>query len=156
MDLKEIKRLIDIVETAKVSHFSIETDGTKIEIKKELSQTISQPTSVILPQQQVATNNQLTETISQTPTPVEEKNDPKLIPITSQMVGTCYIAANPESEPYVKVGTHVEVGNVICLIEAMKLFNEIQSEHTGTIEKICVQNGSPVEYGQDLFLLRIE
>ena len=77
-----------------------------------------------------------------------------LTPITAQMVGTYYSSPNPDSPAFVKVGDQISNGQVICIIEAMKLFNEIESEVQGVVEKICVNNGDPVEFGQTLFLVR--
>ena len=70
------------------------------------------------------------------------------------MVGTFYTSSNPETPAYVKVGDSVKEGQVVCIIEAMKIFNEIESEFSGIIEKVCVENSTPVEYGQELFLIR--
>lgn len=150
MDLKEIKRLIEMVEYAKISHFSIEYDNKKIEIKKE-SMPILSPSSVVM------------SPVSVPSTPVESSlqsdrlpdHDPLLIPIKSQMVGTFYTSPSPDSPAFVKVGDRIEIGKVVCIIEAMKLFNEIESEISGVVEKVCVSNAESVEYGQDLFLVRI-
>lgn len=148
MDLREIKRLVQMVEEAKISHFSIEVDNMKIEIKKEAPQGVFVPNPV-LPAQSV-----VPAVASPVPSPVPAKDD-KLVAITSQMVGTFYTSSSPESGPYVKVGDRIEAGQVVCIVEAMKLFNEIESEVAGVVEKICLANASPVEYGQELFLIRI-
>ena len=154
MDLKEIKRLIALIENANISHFSIEEDGTKIELKKEFSNS-PQPTSVVLPQTQApAIAPTLPSSEQDAPTETTKSNTNGLTPIKSQMVGTFYAASSPDSPPFIKVGDTVENGQVICVIEAMKLFNEIESETTGIIEEICVKNGDPVEFGQPLFLVR--
>lgn len=150
MDIKEIKRLIGLVEDADISHLSIEQDGVKIKIKKEL---ISNVASVVVPQAPVAA----------APAPVAPAAAPAapapddtagLTPIKAQMVGTFYSSPNPESPAFVKVGDAISNGQVICIIEAMKLFNEIESEVSGVIEKVCVSNGDPVEFGQTLFYVR--
>jgi acetyl-CoA carboxylase biotin carboxyl carrier protein len=157
VDLKEIKRLITIVEEAKISHFSVDVDGMKIEIKKEgnnpnpAQMAMQQP--ILLPQ----TIPQPVEELQASPktnTDTPPKTDVTLIDIKSQMVGTFYASSNPDSAAYVKVGDPVSNGQVICIIEAMKLFNEIECETTGVVEEICVKNGDPVEYGQPLFKLR--
>ena len=80
--------------------------------------------------------------------------DDGLIAIESPMVGTFYSAANPDSEPFVNAGSSISEGTVICIVEAMKVFNEIKSEHTGTIERVCVKNGESVEFGQTLFMVK--
>lgn len=81
-------------------------------------------------------------------------NDAGLVPITSPMVGTYYSAANPDSPPFVSAGTAISPDTTVCLIEAMKVFNEIKAETTGTVERVLVQNGQAIEYGQKLFLVR--
>jgi len=79
-----------------------------------------------------------------------------LVAIKSPMVGTFYAAPDPESPPYVKVGDQIEPDTVVCIVEAMKVFNEIKAEVAGTIEKVCVQNAQPVEFGQPLFMVRLQ
>lgn len=151
MDLKEIKRLITIVEEAQISHFSIEEDGIKIEVKKELTGG----TSVTLPQQ-VFTQQPQHQQSPVAPITVEapKVEVPQGTAVKSQMVGTFYITPSPESPAFVKVGDTVEKGQVLCIIEAMKLFNEIESDISGVVEKICVSNSNPVEFGQPLFIIR--
>ncbi|NDD66861.1 acetyl-CoA carboxylase biotin carboxyl carrier protein [bacterium] len=153
MDLKEIKRLIEMVEYAKISHFSIEYDDKRIEIKKEWSgNPVVQPHQVVLPPSPTVASPLPDAPSASTPLPIHDSN---LIPITSQMVGTFYSAPSPDAAPFVKVGDRIAAGTVICMIEAMKLFNEIESEVSGVIEKVCVNNAESVEYGQELFLVRI-
>ena len=155
MDLKEIKRLIAIVQNADISHFSIDEDGTKIEIKKESS--IAQPitTMAIPPMPQTPSQAPITPTpTNELPANTDSDDTNGLTPITAQMVGSFYTAASPEATPFVKVGDTIKKGQIICIIEAMKLFNEIESEVDGVIEKICLNNGDSVEFGQTLFLIK--
>jgi acetyl-CoA carboxylase biotin carboxyl carrier protein len=152
MNLKEIKRLITVIEESNISHFSIEEDGTKIEIKKENCVPLS-TSSIVIPQQQSPPVNTVPAAVPVT----DETSDaiPEgLTAINSQMVGTFYASPSPESAPFVKIGDTISDGHIICVIEAMKLFNEIESEVAGVIEKVCVKNGDPVEFGQPLFLVR--
>ena len=88
------------------------------------------------------------------PTPGEEEEDVELVAIESPMVGTFYTASDPDSPPFVNVGQQIQAGMVVCILEAMKVFNEIKSEVAGTIERILVKNAQPVEFGQPLFLVR--
>jgi acetyl-CoA carboxylase biotin carboxyl carrier protein len=156
MDLKEIKRLIEIVEEAKISHFNIEVENMKIEIKKEFgSQSNVAPMIIPHAPMQMAAPAPLALGGDVERSVELPKKDDKLIPIKSQMVGTFYTSPGPDSPLYVTVGDRIEIGKVVCIIEAMKLFNEIESEVAGVVEKICVPNATPVEYGQDLFLIRI-
>ena len=126
MDLKEIKRLVQLVESAQISHLSIEENGKKIEIKKEV--TVAQApvhTTVALPQQFAQAPQALP---APTETPATPKaNDPNLVTIKAQMVGTFYASPSPDADPYVRVGDRIQAGQVVCIIEAMKLFNEIES-----------------------------
>lgn len=87
-------------------------------------------------------------------TPAEPAADDGLIAIESPMVGTFYSAANPDSEPFVSVGASISEGSVVCIVEAMKVFNEIKADLSGTVERVCVKNGEAVEFGQTLFLVR--
>jgi acetyl-CoA carboxylase biotin carboxyl carrier protein len=155
MDLKDIKRVIQMVEEAQISHFSMEIDGTKIEVKKEwgtLQATPASPVMVSVPAAPAMSVAAPAETSAESaPAPAA---DAGLVAVKSQMVGTFYASSKPDAPPYVKPGDSVSVGQVVCIIEAMKLFNEIESDHAGTIEKICVENGAPVEFGQTLFLIR--
>ena len=88
------------------------------------------------------------------PDRTQAENQPPLIPVTSPMVGTFYRSPGPEASPYVSVGEYISRGQTLCIIEAMKLMNKIDSEIEGEIAEITVENGSPVEYGQTLFLIK--
>jgi len=163
MDLKEIKKLIGLVEQANISSIKIEQDNLKVEISKLNNATGDENRRGIAPQV-VYTDPQPVQVVKeiapssdspQLVKPEKESEDTEgLVPVKSPMVGTFYTSPNPESKNYVSVGSKVTKGDVICIIEAMKLFNEIESEHSGTIEKILVENSSTVEYGQELFLIR--
>jgi len=143
MDLKLIKQLISVVENADITHFSIEENGVKYVIKKQkeviAAPVISTPKAVPEPAQSVE--------VSKPATPHHHV-------ITSQMVGTFYAAPNPDSKPYIQIGDALKKGQIICIIEAMKLFNEVESEIEGVVEKICVKSGDPIEFGQALFHVR--
>ena len=155
MDLKEIKRVIQMVEEAQISHFSMEVNGIKIEVKKECTSGVMpmgaapvHPIQHTLPAPSAAP-------AAAAPAPAPEPHDEKLISVKSQMVGTFYSSSKPDTPALVKAGDAVKAGQVICIIEAMKLFNEIECEFNGIIEKVCVDNATPVEYGQELFKLRL-
>ena len=150
MDFKAIKKLIDLVQDSGISELSIEENDTKIEIKKELgNQHVTVPV-------QAAPAPIAAAPAAAVASPAETKAeiDPNLIEIKAQMVGTFYSSASPESAAYVKVGDSVSEGQIVCIIEAMKLFNEIESDISGTIEKVCLNNGDSVEFGQTLFLVK--
>ena len=154
MDFKEIKKLVELVEEAKISHLALEEEGVKIEIKKELG---AQNTTMVLPAANAPVAAPVAAPVQNndnSAAPQAESVDSGLIEVKAQMVGTYYDAANPDSAPFVKVGDSISSGQVLCIIEAMKLFNEIESEVSGTIEKICVKVGDSVEFGQTLFLVK--
>lgn len=158
MDLKEIKRIIDLVENAKISSLAIENKDLKIEVKKELSGYADPRSYPIHSVPHQVVHAQLTpeqKSGDSTDQKVSEpKPDANLVAITSPMVGTFYLTPTPDADPYVKVGDKISPHQVVCIIEAMKIFNEIESEVAGVIEQICVENGSAVEYGQKLFLIK--
>tara|TARA_Y100000590_G_scaffold426937_1_gene536593 strand:- start:65 stop:520 length:456 start_codon:yes stop_codon:yes gene_type:complete len=149
MDFKKIKKLVSLVETSDISSLSVEEDNLKVEIKRESVQpSIQQAAPAIIQPTPIA------PPVAETPTEAPKETDPNLIEIKSPMVGVFYSAQNPESSPFVSTGTSIQKGDVVCIIEAMKLFNEIESEISGTIEKVCLENGDAVEFGQALFLVR--
>ncbi len=157
MKFDEIKRLIKVVEKSNIGEIEIVEEGSKIRISKNSSmkqaQVVNSPNPVMVtsePSTPVATE---VKPVAPTPEkPVEEiaVNGEKVI---SPMVGTFYRSPAPDADPYVEVGDTVKVGQTLCIIEAMKLMNEIQSEVSGRVTKILVENAQPVEYNQVLFLI---
>lgn len=160
MELKEIKELIKLVSEAGVSGVDVEKGDFKLSIKKSEEKTMvvqhSQPSTIMThstgtaPSAPIAAPQVITEKMESHNTPVVASN---LITIKSPMIGTYYKSPSPDKAAFVQVGDEVKVGSVICIIEAMKLFNEIESEVSGKIVKILVENASPVEYDQPLFLV---
>ena len=137
-----------------VSHDLVEVslrDGEEeISLKRPTAGTISSgPEVTVQPAPAALPSVSTTATTS-----IESPPDADLSPIASPMVGTFYAAGDPESPPFVQVGTHVHPGMVVCILEAMKVFNEIKSEAAGTVERVLVNNAQAVEYGQPLFLIR--
>jgi acetyl-CoA carboxylase biotin carboxyl carrier protein len=148
IDYKEILKLIDLLEERNLSAFELEIEGFRIKINRGQSQTIisespSKSDPSILPD----ANSDAVETES-----MENKNN--LHYITSPMVGTFYRAPDPSSPPFVEIGEPVEKNQTLCIIEAMKLMNEIESDIDGVLEDIYILNGKPVEYGKKLFAIR--
>ncbi|MEK9728289.1 MAG: acetyl-CoA carboxylase biotin carboxyl carrier protein [Candidatus Margulisiibacteriota bacterium] len=153
MDFKKIKKLVSLVEASDISSLSVEEDNLKVEIKRELTTPVIQTTIPAAVPSPVAA--QPTPAPAPSEVPVSEPAiASNLTEIKSPMVGTFYASPNPESPAFVAVGKTIAKGDIICIVEAMKLFNEIESEVDGTIEKICVSNGDPVEFGQTLFLVQ--
>ena len=146
MEYEKIKQLIEDMGNSKLTSLDIEfPDGTKISAKKEKQIVTEKPVTVAVNEEVVT---QKEEDIENTDKKVLEGNVVK-----SPMVGTFYIKPSPDAEPYVEVGKQVNKGDVLCIIEAMKLMNEIESEFTGKVKEIYVKDGEPVEYGKPLFLI---
>jgi len=154
MDLREIQALIKFVSINAVDEVEISQKDFKLLIRKNPAQVVT--TTVAAPvMQQVAAAAPVVQA-SAPVTPVAVVAPPaadNLITIKSPMVGTFYRSSNPESPSFANVGDEVKPGKVVCIIEAMKLFNEIESEISGKIVKVLVDNASPVEYDQPLFLV---
>lgn len=146
MDLKEIKQIIDLMTRADLSGFEIEREGLKLRINRE-----NNVVTYAAPTPGRVDTSPMPSSVSEPPPPAKE--DKNSIIIKSPMVGTFYASSSPDSPAFVSVGTSVQPDSVVCIIEAMKVMNEIQAELSGTITEILVQNGKNVEYGQPLFKL---
>lgn len=153
MDLKYVKQLLEILEKSTVNEIEVEEKGHKIRITKAAHQAVSLPPvqhQVMMPAPNVAS------IAGQEPgekPPAASADTKKYHEIKSPIVGTFYRSPSPDAAPYVDVGSKIKQGSVLCIVEAMKLMNEIESDISGTIVKINVENGKPVEYGQVLFLV---
>jgi acetyl-CoA carboxylase biotin carboxyl carrier protein len=155
MNKKEIEELIKFVSKAGVSEVSLETTDIKITIKNNTSRAVEYVTApapmVAAPVAQQAAPAPAAPAAA-TPPPAAS-NESKYITVKSPMIGTFYRSSNPDKPNFVNVGDEITAGKVLCIIEAMKLFNEIESEVSGKIVKVLVDNSSPVEYDQPLFLV---
>ena len=158
MKAKEIQELIDFIAKSGLDEVNIETEEFKIKVRKnsEIKQKTKEiiavtPAAAAAPAAPVTEENGASKPKPE-PTVVESSKNGYL-EIKSPMIGTFYRSANPDSEPFIAVGDKVAVGQTVCIVEAMKLFNEIESEVAGTVIKILVDNSSPVEYDQPLFLI---
>lgn len=147
MNLKELKDLIELLGDTDIEEIEIEKSGSKIRIKRWMPnvvrETAKKEPEIGIELQGVGIKQEAKET-----SVVE-----KIITVTSPIVGTFYRASAPEAKPYVEEGNTVRKGQILCIIEAMKLMNEIESEYDGKIVKVLVENGHPVEYGEPLFLI---
>ncbi|HSL90047.1 MAG TPA: acetyl-CoA carboxylase biotin carboxyl carrier protein [Ignavibacteriaceae bacterium] len=153
MDLNFIKKLIKLVENSEVTDLEIEESGTRIKVAKKIriSQVPVQNVSPVLP---AASSAPLVEQKEAKAAQAEEEVSSGYHEIRSPIVGTFYRAPAPDADSYVQVGDTVSPGSVLCIVEAMKLMNEIESDVSGKIVKILVENGKPVEYNQPLFLIQ--
>lgn len=152
MDLNLIKKLIKILEASEVTDLEIEENGTRVKLAKKVRVT----QAVTIPQSAgtVPVNQQTSVSVVKTEDKKVVDENAGLHEIKSPIVGTFYRAPAPDADAYVQVGDTVSTGSVLCIVEAMKLMNEIESDINGKIVKILVENGKPVEYNQPLFLIQ--
>lgn len=172
LKIQEIREIIRLVDQSSIDEFKYEFEGLKLSMKKKTNE-VTTVQAVSTPVQAPVT----TTVVESVPTPVQEQvttqvqqpvveekpaAQPKveetanLHKITSPMVGTFYQAPNPEADPYVKVGSKITKDSIVCIVEAMKLFNEIEAEVDGEIVEVLVENGQLVEFGQPLFLVKVD
>ena len=158
MDYKDIKRLIDDMGDSKIDSLKIEfPDGVKISMSKNKEKEVvitSAPQQSIIEASAPMTAPVVTEKKETALANTENKQEENFKVVKSPMVGTFYASSSPEKDPFVKVGDKVHKGQVLCIIEAMKLMNEIESEYDGEIVEICVNNEDMVEYGTPLFKIK--
>ncbi|MEO6844546.1 MAG: acetyl-CoA carboxylase biotin carboxyl carrier protein [Ginsengibacter sp.] len=154
MDIKQIHELVKLINKSNIGELSIEQEGFKITIKqkKEAAQIFSAPSQQFPQVQQTISQPQAAPKNAKSKEDEPAKTD-NLITIKSPMIGTFYRQAGPDKPILISVGDEVELGQVVCIIEAMKLFNEIESEVAGKIVKVLVEDASPVEFDQPLFLV---
>ena len=155
MDLNLIKKLVKIVDTSGVTDLEIEEDGLRIKVAKKIKNNLvnSQPQMIVQTESVEAPAAPAVVTKEKTSAEMSEKSADNYHNINSPIVGTFYRAPAPDADPYVQVGDSVSPGTVLCVVEAMKLMNEIESDIAGKIVKILVENGKPVEYNQPLFFI---
>jgi acetyl-CoA carboxylase biotin carboxyl carrier protein len=152
MNLKELKEMIELMNENGLTELELDRDGTKIKLKKAADQSVSvQPVSYTIPTTPALAARPTAEPVAAAAAAAPAAANAGLKEIKSPMVGTFYRAPSPEAATFVEIGQTVEVGQVVCIVEAMKLMNEIKSEVRGKIVEICVDNAEPVEFGQVLF-----
>lgn len=139
MEMDDLKELITLLKDTDIAELQIEKDGMKIKIRRH---------AIISPLEVQQKHIKPIEVTKET-----EEEVQRLVTVTSPIVGTFYRSPSPDAPPFVDVGTKVKKGQVLCIIEAMKLMNEIESDVEGVVVRILVENGQPVEYGEPLFLI---
>jgi len=147
MDLRKLKKLIDLVEESGISELELTEGEEKVKISRN-------PTLAVQPQQHLIQNQAIpneTQSIELSKKEVPPTSDSNTL--NSPMVGTFYRAASPDDVTFVDVGSSVKKGDTLCIIEAMKLLNEIECDQDGIIKKILIENGQPVEFGEPLFVI---
>ncbi|WPR76795.1 acetyl-CoA carboxylase biotin carboxyl carrier protein [Algoriphagus sp. NG3] len=154
MKAKEIQELIDYISNSGLAEVKIKTDEFELSIKKYAESSAPRMVEAPAPTQAAAAPAPATLAApAPAPAPTAEAAPSNLVEIKSPMIGTFYLTSSPDADPFVAVGDSVKAGETVCIIEAMKLFNEIESEISGKIVKILVSNSTPVEYDQPLFLV---
>ena len=162
MKVQEIREIIKLVDQSSIEEFVFESEGSKIEIKKNSGVTYSAAPQTTPVQElvqaapvQVAPSPAVEPAVQEVPeAPKPAATNENLHKIISPMVGTFYQSPSPDTDPYVKAGSKVSTDTVVCIVEAMKLFNEIEAEVDGEIVEVLVKDGQLVEYGQPLFLVK--
>jgi acetyl-CoA carboxylase biotin carboxyl carrier protein len=174
MDLKQIRELLKIVAESDVAEVEIEEDGYKVTIRKNMPSVMVQPPMMAPfgyapmgypapPQPPTPAPAPPVTTNAASPQPAPEKKEEAPVSVSTKevivrapIVGTFYEAPSPDSPPFIQIGDHVNAGDTLCIIEAMKLMNEIECETPGIVRQILVRNGEPVEYDQPLFVIEVE
>ena len=148
MNIKELRELIELIEQSNIGEFEMERSGVRIRISKSLTGPVGAQAPIVA--KTPSTDSSERTQTEETP----EKEETNHI-FTAPIVGTFYLTPKPDAEPFVKPGDHVTESTVLCIIEAMKIFNQIECEVEGDIIRILVENGQPVEYGQPLFEIQV-
>ncbi len=146
MDLKDIKAVLKLIQETDVEEIELEQEGRRVRIRRRGPPVAAPPPTPLAPAP-------VAQVAAEVPGAPDIRETANLITVESPMVGTFYRASAPGADPYVREGDKVVKGTVLCLIEAMKLMNEIEAEISGKVHSILVENAQPVEYGQPLFLL---
>ena len=156
MDLRKLKTLIDLVQASGIAEIEINEEGDHVRIVNRPAQAAQAAPAIIeIPQAAPAPAAPAPSAAPVAPSAAPASNSPSGTQVTSPMVGTFYRAPSPGADPFVEVGTQVKKGDTLCIIEAMKLLNEIEAEVSGTVKEILVDNGSPVEFDQPLFVASV-
>jgi acetyl-CoA carboxylase biotin carboxyl carrier protein len=158
LDLKQIKQIIELMKRSELTEFAVEEEGFKLKIRRGTNglPVVSglRGSNAPFPASDLAQLPPAAPGVPPAAPSAAAAEEPGVTYIKSPMVGTFYRAASPESKPFVEIGAKVTESSVVCIIEAMKIMNEIQAETKGTVLDVLVENGQPVEYGQRLFKLK--
>ena len=151
MDIRKIKKLIELLESSSLTELEIHEGEESVKLSRHIQNSMAS-------QVQLAPQAVAAAPVAHAVSPAVEKSEPEMPSEDgdiqrSPMVGTFYAAASPDAEPFVKVGQKIKVGDTLCVVEAMKMFNQIESEFSGTVTKILVENGQPIEFDEPLFVI---
>lgn len=153
MDISEIRKLIRLVQSSDVTEIEVTEGESTVRISRQQSMatpTMAAPAQHIIAPPATTAAPSFPSTSVEAPAAAEEASEHVF---KSPMVGTFYAAASPDDDPFVSVGSTVKEGDVLCIVEAMKLMNEIEAEYDGVVEKVLVKNAQPLEYGQPIFII---
>ncbi len=153
MDLRKIKKLIELLEESQLTEIEIHEGEESVRLTRQVTAAVTPPQVVQMPATSAAAAPSA-EPATQVSSADEEPDLPAGEVIRSPMVGTYYASPNPETAPFVKVGSKVSAGDTLCLVEAMKMFNQIEAEISGEVVAVLVEDGQPVEYDEPLFVIR--
>ena len=151
MDLRKLKKLIDLVQESGIAELEITEGEEKVRINR-MGNVAQMPTMMAMPQAAPVAAPSLPATAPIAAAP-EAAAEPEGHVVKSPMVGTFYRSSSPGAKPFIEVGQNINAGETLCIIEAMKLLNEIEADQSGVVKKVLVENGQPVEYGQPLFII---
>ncbi len=146
MDIRKIKKLIELLESSSLTELEIVEGEESVKLSRQVQASAPTTVTAVAPAAPVVPTSTAPE-----PRPAVASEDGNIQ--RSPMVGTFYTASSPEAEPFVKVGQKVKVGDTLCIVEAMKMFNQIESEFEGTVTKVLVENGQPIEFDEPLYVI---
>lgn len=149
MDIRKVKKLIELLEESGIAELEIKEGEESVRISRGQTNPMPLATTSF----QTAAPPPPSKAATEVAAAIPEPSKPDGLPVESPMVGTFYRAASPTAEPFVEVGSNVAVGETLCIIEAMKILNRIDSEVSGKVTAVMVENGQPVEYGEPLFVI---
>jgi acetyl-CoA carboxylase biotin carboxyl carrier protein len=153
VDTRTIRKIIRLLKEEDIGKIKIQdTDGSIIEVSRS-AETILPQTTITNPTQPIQSYIETTTETPKQQTPVTTQITQDKHTVNSPMVGTYYASPSPDAKPFVEIGQHVNIGDVLCIVEAMKMFNQIEADRTGKITAILVENGQPVEFEQPLFVI---
>jgi len=153
MDISYIKKIIKLVENSSIDELELEEEGSKIKVARNRNSGVLVQTTSAIPPETKHASSSYNPRQEEKPVVASVPQDSQYHEVRSPIVGTFYRAPAPDAEPYIEIGQTVRVGSVLCIVEAMKLMNEIESDCNGKVVKIIAENGKPVEYNQVLFMI---
>jgi acetyl-CoA carboxylase biotin carboxyl carrier protein len=151
MDIEEIRELLELIQSSGVEEFEMEKAGVRLRVRN----AAAAPPPPAAPSSSSAPNAPVNVPVPSSAIEATEKADEDLYTFKAPIVGTFYITPKPDAEPFVRVGDRITKNTVVCIIEAMKIFNQIESDVAGEVIEVLVENGQPVEFGEPLFRIRL-